>query len=175
MVCHYPDMASAGPVLLVRSPLTFLEDLLFTRHIISSKIKYKPWDSKLHWRKHQRRLWNNVVEELQNNSRGVHFAEVTELVRVRWRSSAAVCGVRVSNGRCLSLKLIQNTICTFYQHTITWILLSQKFIVYLFVWFMSKKPNVMLTLWNGYCDPDPLTVSPLMKQEILTEANASLT
>ena len=33
------------------------------------------------------------MEELQNNSRGVHFAEVTELVRVRWRSSAAVCGV----------------------------------------------------------------------------------
>ena len=164
-------MASAGPVLLVRSPLTFLEDLLFTRHIISSEIKYKPCDSTLHWRKHQRRLWNNVVDELQNNSRGVHFAEVTELVRVRWRSSAAVCGV-------IECRMEVNTkynlyILSAYHNLDSFI--TKIHCLFICMVYVKKKPNVMLTLWNRYCDPDPLTVSPLMKQEILTEANASLT
>ena len=168
-------MASAGPVLLVRSPLTFLEDLLFTRHIISSKIKYKPWDSKLHWRKHQRRLWNNVVEELQNNSRGVHFAEVTELVRVRWRSWAAVCGVMECQmeGVCKVNTKYSLYILSAYHNLDSTI--TKIYCLFALYGLCQKKPNVMLTLWNRYCDPDPLTVSPLMKQEILTEANASLT
>ena len=48
---------------------------------------------------------------------------------------------RVSNGRCLSLKLIQNTICTFYQHTIT----SCLFICMVYV--KKTKCNVDLMKW----------------------------